>query len=66
MSDKIAVTVTLCEGSTWIASWNDSGTGYLHFSKNKTVTRGKTYTLTADATINGVKQQTVSITGKCE
>lgn len=64
-SDSIAVTVKLWQGTTCLKTWSDSGNGYLTFKGTKTVTNGKTYKLTVDATINGVKQSTASVSAKC-
>lgn len=66
MKDDIEAVVKLWHGGSCIATWNTSGTGYLSFSKTKTVTKGREYTLTVDATINGVTQKTFSYTDKCE
>lgn len=64
MTDKIEVIVKLWQGSSCIATWNTSGTGYINFSRSKTVIKGGEYTLKADVTINGIKQPTASISGK--
>ena len=60
--DEIEIVVKLWNGSSCIATWKDSGTGYVNFSKNKTVTENKEYKLTVDATINGKAQPRASIT----
>lgn len=62
MKDDIEVVVKLWQGNICIATWKTSGTGYVNFSKSKTVSTGVEYELTADVTINGIKQPTVSIT----
>ena len=66
MKDDIDAVIKLWQGDSCIATWTTSGTGYVFFSKSKTVTRGKEYTLTVDATINGVTQATISYTDRCE
>lgn len=66
MKDDIEAVIKLWQGDSCIATWNASGTGYVFFSKSKTVTKGREYTLTVDATINGVTQATLSYTDKCE
>lgn len=66
MKDDIDAIIKLWCGDSCIATWTTSGTGYVFFSKSKTVTKGREYTLTVDATINGVTQATISYTGKCE
>lgn len=64
-SDTISVTAKLYQGSTCLKTWTASGTGLVTLRKTATVQKGKTYKLTADATINGVKQPTKSVTGTC-
>lgn len=64
-SDGISLTAKLWKGSECITTWTASGTGTLKFSKTKTVEKGSTYKLTADATVNGTKLPTASATGTC-
>ncbi len=52
-SDEIDVTMILWQGDTQLKSWSASGTGSVFLSKTYSVEKGKTYTLTVDATING-------------
>ena len=63
--DSISLTAKLWKGSECIATWTASGTGTLKVSKTKTVEKGSTYKLTADATVNGTKLPTASVTGTC-
>lgn len=63
--DSISLTAKLYQGNECIATWTDSGTGNLNFSKTKSVQSGKTYKLTADVTINGTALGTTSATGTC-
>lgn len=65
-TDEITCVLKLWNGSTCVATWYGSGSGYLSMSKTKAVTSGVEYTLTADVTINGVAQPQASITKKCE
>lgn len=65
MSDTISVTLKLWQGSTCLATWSSSGTGYMQFSKTKNVTEGMQYKMTVDVTINGIAKPTYSIWGKC-
>ena len=60
--DEIEATLSLWRGSTMLATWSKEGTSYVRISQTKTVTKGYTYTLKADVTINGVAydQETVS------
>ncbi len=64
MRDEIDVVVKLWQGSNCVVTWTTSGTGYVNFSKSITVSNGVEYTLTADVTINGINQPTVSISGR--
>lgn len=64
-SDTIAVTAKLWKGSTCLKTWTKSGTGRVSISNTVTVTKGQTYKLTADATVNGVKQAQKSTTKTC-
>lgn len=63
--DEIEVTMTLYQGSTLIAAWSDSGTRRVDMEKTKTVTKGKTYTLTVEATVNGKDIPETSVKGTC-
>ena len=65
-TDQISAVIQLWNGSTRIARWTDSGTGYLLFSNSATVSKGKTYELTVDVKINGVSKPQVSIEGTCK
>ena len=64
--DTISLTAKLWMGSECLATWNESGAGFLSFSTTKNVQKGKTYKLTADVTINGKMLDTVSATGTCK
>ena len=63
-TDQISAVIQLWNGSTRIARWSDSGTGYL--LNSATVSKGKTYELTVDVKINGVSKPQVSIEGTCK
>lgn len=63
--DSISLTVKLYSGNACIATWTDSGSGNLNFSRTKTVQKGSTYKLTADVSINGTALSTASTTGTC-
>lgn len=60
-SDNIKIVVKLWRNNQCIKTWEDSGTGYLIVNKTTTVSKGYTYTLTADVTLDGVIQPTVSV-----
>ncbi len=64
--DDIELTVKLWRGSTCLETWNDSGSGYLTFKETANVTQGQTYSMTVDVIINGVAQESETISGTCE
>lgn len=64
-TDAVRATTKLWNGRTCLNTWTASGTGSLRMSKTATVSRGKTYTLTVDYTINGIKQPQRSVTKTC-
>lgn len=63
--DKIVATARLWAGSTCLKTWNRSGINFLFIKEKATITRGKTYTLTVDYTVNGIKQPQRSVTKTC-
>lgn len=63
--DEIDVVIKLWRGSTCLRTWYDSGEGYVFWEDTATVTKGKTYTLTVDVTINDVTKPRVSTSGTC-
>jgi len=63
--DAIEATITLYQGTTYLDSWSDSGKGFLEFSGEYEVQRGKAYALTLTYSINGVEQKPVTITRTC-
>ena len=63
--DAITVRAKLWQGSTCLKDWQASGTGSVTLSRTATVEEGKTYRLTADVTIGGVKQSTKSYSATC-
>lgn len=63
--DEIEVTMQLWQDDLCRATWTADGSGYLRMSKTKTVTRGETYTLTANVTINGILQPEIIVSEKC-
>jgi len=64
-SEHIEVTMRLMHGNSQIASWSDDGYGYVRLQGTAGVTRGYTYTLTVEVTVNNVVEQPVSITKTC-
>lgn len=65
-SDKISATIKLCCGNQNIETWNESVTnGHLFFQDTASVTKGKTYELVVEYTVNGKVQQSLSDSGTC-
>lgn len=64
-ADKLVAQIKLWNGNTCLRTWNVQGNGAIMFYDTHAVTRYKTYTLTADVTVNGVAQPTVSKSAKC-
>ncbi len=50
----IDATMELYQGSTLVASWNQTGIGRVVFSETETIVHGLTYTLTVSGTAGGV------------
>ena len=57
-SDEIEITVKFWYGNLCLRTWTASGCGALVFSETTAATKGRTYRLTVDSYINGVKQPT--------
>lgn len=64
-TDTVNMTVKLWNGNTCLKTWTASGTRSVTLKKTATVSKGKTYKLTVDFTINGVKQNPQSTTKTC-
>lgn len=52
MSQEIEATIKLWHGTTCLETWYASGNGYLSWRDTATVTRGNTYRLSVDVTID--------------
>jgi uncharacterized membrane-anchored protein len=65
-TDYIKATLTLYQGNTYIDSWSDEGRYVIGVSGQHGVTRGKSYTLKLNYTINGIAQPEQSVTKKCQ
>lgn len=67
-SDKAKITaeISLKDGNNCIKSWEESAVGYFYFSDTVSVTRGKSYTLSVDATIDGKTYPTASTSNTCK
>ena len=64
-NDDIDVVIKLWRGSTCLRTWYASGEGYVFWDDTATVTKGKTYDLSVDVTINNVTKPRVSVSGTC-
>lgn len=62
---SIEAEISLWDGSRCVAAWSEEATYKLEFKDTATVTRGRTYTLKVDATIDGTSQPTASVSAKC-
>lgn len=63
---EITAVISLKNGNNCIESWEESAVGYFYFSDTVSVTRGKSYTLSVDATINGKTYPTASTSNTCK
>lgn len=64
-TDKLNVTLTLYQGSTFVDSWSGSGTYRVPVSGSAQAQRGKEYRLVLTWSINGISQPSVTTTGRC-
>lgn len=64
-TDTVAATVKLWTGSTCLRTWTARAKTSVKIEETATVSRGKTYKLTVDYTVNGVKQPQKSVTRTC-
>ena len=64
-SDKLEVTLTLYQGSTYIDSWSGSGKWRVALSGECEVKPGKTYRLELTYSINGEEMPATSTTNTC-
>lgn len=65
VKDEVAATLTLYQGNTYVASWDDSGTGRVSILESYEVESGKSYRLVLTYTINGAAQPAKAVTGTC-
>ncbi len=63
--DKVEATLTLYQGSTYVDSWTDSGTGRVFISESCKAKSGKSYRLVLDYSINGVTKPAKAVSGTC-
>ena len=64
-NDRISATIELRQGNTVVDSWSTSGSGWINWSGSASVTRGRTYTLVINVTINGTEYSPISISRTC-
>lgn len=65
-SDEISATIELRCGSQSIKTWTDyADNGHLSFSGTASVTKGSTYELVVEYTVNGKAQTSFSASGTC-
>ena len=64
-TDYIKATLTLYQGSTYVTSWSSEGIYRAIVTGQRSVTRGKSYTLKLNYSINGVTQPEQSVTKRC-
>lgn len=63
--DSVTATLTLYQGSTYMASWSNSGIGDVSVYGKCPVESGKTYRLELVYSINGSVKPAVSVTNRC-
>lgn len=66
IDEELHATIRLYRGNTLVATWTAEGNGYIFFSKTKTVTKGYTYKLTVDLTVDGEACTQVYVENECE
>lgn len=64
-SDRLAMTLILEYQGVEVESWSASGYGQVTISETHPVTKGKTYTLVMEYSINGEPQPAFSTHGTC-
>ena len=64
-SDRIAMTLILEQGGVELDSWSATGYGQVTISETYPVTKGKTYTLVMEYSVNGEPQPAVSTHATC-
>jgi len=63
-TDYIEVTMKLMRGTSCVATWSDSGYGYVYMYEEAAVARNVTYTLVVQVKINNVVLDPASVSGK--
>lgn len=65
ISEHITVVMKLMHGNTCVKAWMHEDDGYVYMLTYANVTKGQTYTLRIEVTVNGVVKQPVYINGTC-
>lgn len=63
-SDYLEATIKFWRGNSCIETWEETGYGYISFTGTAPATRGNTYKLTVDFSVNGVEQDSISFSKK--
>ena len=64
-SEHITVVMKLMHGNTCVKAWMNDDYGCVYMLTYANVTKGQTYTLRIEVSVNGVDQQPVYISGTC-
>lgn len=64
-TDTIKATVKLLSGLKCLAEWKSESIGSVKIKESHHVSKGRTYKLTVDYTVNGIKQPQSSVTRTC-
>ena len=64
-AEEVYATIKLWYGTTCLETWHVTGNGYVFWKDTATVTSGRTYKLTVDATIDGDQMDQVYVTSNC-
>lgn len=65
LNDDISATIKLWNGNQCLRTWQRSDTSMLSFYETVSVQKGQTYTLTANYTVAGKSQPSLSASGTC-
>ena len=65
-SNYISADVTLWDGNQCIGTWEKAQNGYVAINEEVSVTKGRTYTVRADYTVDGATQPQLSTSGTCK
>ena len=63
-TDYIEVTMKLMRGSSCVATWSDSGYGYVYMYEEASIARKVTYTLVVHVKVNNIELDPASVSGR--